>query len=92
MCVTHDDTIVRFFKSDNKVSLKLTVLNNDKEHYSHACQWVVFLFGPQILTNNWGFRTNILDISLDRNFHYIHDIGMGIRSVSPGTLKQDFWM
>ena len=46
----------------------------------------VFLFGLLILTNNWGFRTNILDISLDRNFLYIHGIVMGIRSVSRGTL------
>ena len=41
----------------------------------------VFLFGPLIITNNWGFRTNILNISLDRNFPYIHDIVMGMRSV-----------
>ena len=47
----------------------------------------VSLFGPLILTNNWGFRTNILNISLDRNFPYIHDIVMGIRSVSPTTLN-----
>ena len=46
----------------------------------------VFLFGPLILTNNWSFRTNIPNISLDRNFPYIHDIVMGIRSVSPTTL------
>ena len=46
----------------------------------------VFLFGPLILTNNWGFRTNILNISLDGNFPYIHDILMGIRSVSPISL------
>ena len=47
----------------------------------------VFLFGPLILTNNWDFRTNILNISLDKEFPYIHDIVMGIRSVSLGTLK-----
>ena len=47
----------------------------------------VFLFGPLILTNYWGFRTNILNISLDRNFPYIHDIVMEIRSVSPCTLN-----
>ena len=46
----------------------------------------VFLFGPLILINNRSFRTNILNISLDRNFPYIHDIVMGIRSVSPTTL------
>ena len=46
----------------------------------------VFLFGPLILTNNWRFWTNILNISLDRNFPCIHDIVMGIRSVSPTTL------
>ena len=28
----------------------------------------------------------MLNISLDRKFPYIHDIVMGIRSVSPGTL------
>ena len=33
-------------------------------------------------------RTNILNISLDRNFPYIHDIVIGIRSVSPGTLRK----
>ena len=37
---------------------------------------------PLILTNNWGFRTNILNISLDRNFPYIYDIVMGICPVS----------
>ena len=47
----------------------------------------VFLFGPLILTNNWGFRTNTRYISLDKNFPYIHDIVMGIHSVSPSTLK-----
>ena len=46
----------------------------------------VFLFGPLILTNNWGFRTNILNISSDRNFPYIHNIVMEIRSVSLSTL------
>ena len=43
--------------------------------------------GPLILTNNWSFRTNILNISLDRNFAYVRDIVMGIRSVSPTTLN-----
>ena len=42
----------------------------------------VFLFGPLILTNNWSFRTNILNISLDRNFPHVYDIVMGICSVS----------
>ena len=46
----------------------------------------VFLYGPLIFTNNWDFRTNILNISLDRDFPYIHDIVMGIPSVSPTTL------
>ena len=44
------------------------------------------LFGHLILTNNWGFSTNVLNISLDRIFPCIHDIVMGIRSVSPSTL------
>ena len=39
-------------------------------------------------TNNWNFRTNTLNISFDRNFPYIHDIVMGIHSVSPTTLIQ----
>ena len=41
---------------------------------------------PLILTNNWSFRTNILNITLDRNLPYIYDIVMGTRSVSPTTL------
>ena len=44
-----------------------------------------------ILTNNWIFRTNILNISLDRNSPYIHDIVMGICSVSPTTLRSEAW-
>ena len=51
----------------------------------------VFLFGPMILTNNWSFRTNILNISLDRHFPYSHDIVMGIRSVSHTTLMCIYW-
>ena len=47
----------------------------------------VFLFGSLILTNKWDYRTNILNISLDRNFPYIHDIVMVIRSVTPITLN-----
>ena len=47
----------------------------------------VFLFGPLILTNNWGLRNNILNISLDRNFLYIHDIIIRIRTVPPSTLS-----
>ena len=71
--------ITKFIKIDHFKQRKITP-------FPCLSMGKVFLFGPLIVTNNWGFRTNILNISLDRKFPYIHDIVMGIHSVSPGTL------
>ena len=40
-----------------------------------------------VLSTNRDLSNFIINISLDRNFPYIHDIVMGIPSVSPGTLN-----
>ena len=39
------------------------------------CLSMSSLFGTLILTNNWGFRTNILNISSDTNFPYVTSAG-----------------